>query len=81
MAERCAEGKGRATALIQLSRQLLSPQQHYDWGLRALKTILRVGGQLMRRQTGLLGWVEEWPRHVLPRHVFGDITNPRPRED
>ena len=40
-----------------------------------------VGGQMMRRQTGLLGWVEEWPRHVLPRHVFGDITNPRPRED
>ena len=34
----------KLVAVFQLSRQLLSPQQHYDWGLRALKTILRVGG-------------------------------------
>jgi dynein heavy chain 2 len=26
---------------------LLSPQQHYDWGLRALKTILNSGGQIL----------------------------------
>ena len=38
----------KLVAVFQLSRQLLSPQQHYDWGLRALKTILRTGGQLIQ---------------------------------
>jgi dynein heavy chain 2 len=33
--------------LFTLSRQLLSQQQHYDWGLRALKTILTVSGRLI----------------------------------
>ena len=36
--------------LFTLSKQLLSPQQHYDWGLRALKAILTVGGQLVQRE-------------------------------
>ena len=36
--------------MFELSRQLLSRQQHYDWGLRALKTVLRVGGQLIHQQ-------------------------------
>ena len=40
----------KLVAVFQLSRQLLSPQQHYDWGLRALKTILRVGGQLISEE-------------------------------
>ena len=36
--------------LFTLSKQLLSTQQHYDWGLRALKTILTVGGQLIQKE-------------------------------
>ena len=32
---------------FSLSKQLLSPQQHYDWGLRALKTILNSGGGIL----------------------------------
>ena len=32
----------KLVAVFELSRQLLSRQQHYDWGLRALKTVLRV---------------------------------------
>ena len=26
----------------------MSPQQHYDWGLRALKTVLRGSGNLLQ---------------------------------
>ena len=29
-------------------RELLTPQQHYDWGLRALKTILKGCGTLLK---------------------------------
>lgn len=35
-------------ALFMLSRELLSPQQHYDWGLRALKTSLGIAGRELR---------------------------------
>lgn len=52
-----AEGFKHAKELAQkiisvfvLSRQLLSAQQHYDWGLRALKTILTVSGQLIQEE-------------------------------
>ena len=37
----------KVICLFTLSRQLLSQQQHYDWGLRALKTILSVAGRLI----------------------------------
>lgn len=35
-------------ALFGLAQQLLSRQQHYDWGLRALKTCLAISGRLLR---------------------------------
>eukprot|EP00736_Rhodelphis_marinus_P001173 Rmarinus@m.17616 len=38
----------KAVRVFSLSRQLLSEQQHYDWGLRALKTVLRVAGELIQ---------------------------------
>ena len=40
----------KIVSVFNLSKQLLSAQQHYDWGLRALKTILTVGGQLIQRE-------------------------------
>ena len=40
----------KIVSVFNLSKQLLSPQQHYDWGLRALKTILTVGGQLIQEE-------------------------------
>jgi dynein heavy chain 2 len=38
----------KVVTVFTLSRQLLSPQQHYDWGLRALKTVLTVAGRLIQ---------------------------------
>jgi dynein heavy chain 2 len=38
----------KVVALFLLSRQLLSAQQHYDWGLRALKPILTLAGRLLQ---------------------------------
>ena len=36
------------TTLFQLSKELLSKQMHYDWGLRAVKGILRIAGGMKR---------------------------------
>jgi dynein heavy chain 2 len=38
---------GKIITIFTLSKQLLSKQLHYDWGLRALKTILTVAGRLI----------------------------------
>jgi len=39
----------KIVSLFKLCKQLLSLQQHYDWGLRALKPILNTGGQLYQQ--------------------------------
>ena len=51
------EGKAlgrKLVAIFNMSREMLTPQQHYDWGLRALKTVLKGSGQglqALRRQS------------------------------
>ena len=40
----------KVVEIFTLSKQLLSAQQHYDWGLRPLKTILRVAGTLIHNE-------------------------------
>ncbi|KAF1768244.1 hypothetical protein GCK72_000056 [Caenorhabditis remanei] len=40
----------KIVSVFQLSRQMLSKQQHYDWGLRALKVVLGGCGALRRAQ-------------------------------
>ncbi|XP_066245712.1 dynein axonemal heavy chain 10 isoform X2 [Euwallacea similis] len=38
----------KVTMLYKLAREQLSKQFHYDWGLRALNTVLRIAGALKR---------------------------------
>ena len=38
--------------LYSLNRDLLSKQDHYDWGLRAIKSVLVVAGKLKRADPG-----------------------------
>ena len=40
----------KLVSIYTLSKQLLSPQRHYDWGLRALKTVLGAGGSLIHAE-------------------------------
>jgi dynein heavy chain 2 len=40
----------KIVSIFLLAKQLLTPQQHYDWGLRALKTILMVAGGLISEE-------------------------------
>ena len=37
----------KLVSLFSMARHLLTPQQHYDWGLRALKSILNDSGNLL----------------------------------
>lgn len=55
MAEGFVEAKMLAkkfASLYYLLEDLLSPQKHYDWGLRAIKSVLVVAGTLLRAQEG-----------------------------
>ena len=40
----------KIVSLFTLSKQLLSVQQHYDWGLRAMKAVLYTAGKLLSKK-------------------------------
>lgn len=48
----------KTVELYKLCSQLMSKQQHYDWGLRPLKAVLRLGGTLVQQ------WKREHPGEV-----------------
>ena len=51
--------KNQKVKLYTLCKQLLSEQQHYDWGLRALKTILNTAGKMLHQQQAATGVVKD----------------------
>lgn len=60
----------KVVALYKLSKELLSKQDHYDWGLRALKSLLVHAGSLKRAEPEI---PEE---HILMR-ALRDFNKPK----
>ncbi len=62
--------------LYELCKSLLSKQTHYDWGLRAVKSVLRQAGKLKRADPDL---IEDWilmralRDFNLPKIIFDDV--------
>lgn len=56
--------------LYQLSSELLSPQAHYDWGLRAVKSVLRVAGMLKRAEP-------DQPEEAVLMRALRDFNTPK----
>jgi len=53
-----------------LSRELLSKQRHYDWGLRAVKSVLRQAGKLKRSDPDI-------PEDPLLMRALRDFNMPK----
>ncbi len=68
----------KMVSLFALSRELLSPQQHYDWGLRALKTSLGIAGRELRevREAPPLLRPSRPPRSLLCNNAFSPLLPP-----
>ena len=61
--------------LYRLSNELLSKQAHYDWGLRAIKSVLRVAGSLKRADP-------EMPEEAVLMRALRDFNTPKiPSQD
>ena len=56
--------------LYELSKELLSKQRHYDWGLRAVKSVLRQAGKLKRADPQI-------PENPLLMRALRDFNLPK----
>jgi len=56
--------------LYMLSRELLSKAKHYDWGLRAVKSVLRQAGKLKRLDPQI-------PEDPLLMRALRDFNTPK----
>lgn len=56
--------------LYDLSSELLSKQKHYDWGLRAVKSVLLVAGSLRRAQS-------TFSEEIVLMQVLRDFNTPK----
>eukprot|EP00892_Ulva_mutabilis_P000668 jgi/Ulvmu1/10601/UM065_0057.1 len=66
----------KMTVLYQLSREQLSKQHHYDFGLRALKSVLVMAGSLKRGSPDMpesLVLMRALRDMNLPKFVFDDV--------
>ncbi|KAH7825191.1 dynein haevy chain 4, outer dynein arm beta [Monocercomonoides exilis] len=58
------------TTLYSLNKELLSKQDHYDWGLRAIKSVLVVAGSLKRADPDL-------PEEIILMRALRDFNLPK----
>lgn len=66
----------KMTVLYKLAREQLSKQHHYDFGLRALKSVLVMAGELKRGSPGLseaLVLMRALRDMNLPKFVYDDV--------
>ncbi|XP_077015711.1 dynein axonemal heavy chain 10 isoform X3 [Tamandua tetradactyla] len=66
----------KMTVLYKLAREQLSKQHHYDFGLRALKSVLVMAGELKRGSTNLkedVVLMRALRDMNLPKFVFEDV--------
>lgn len=61
----------KATQVLRLASEQLSPQDHYDFGMRGLKSLLVSSGQLKQKYGNSL------PEHVLAAKAFLDVNEPK----
>ncbi|CAF4631822.1 unnamed protein product, partial [Didymodactylos carnosus] len=60
----------KMTVLYKLSREQLSKQHHYDFGLRALKSVLVMAGELKRSSA-------ELPEDLVLMRALRDMNMPK----
>lgn len=63
-------------ALYELCKSLLSKQTHYDWGLRAVKSVLRQAGKLKRADPDMIEDIilmRALRDFNLPKIIFDDV--------
>ena len=58
------------TTLYKLAKEQLSKQYHYDWGLRALKSVLVLAGSLKRDN-------EDMTEDLVLFRVLRDMNTPK----
>jgi dynein heavy chain, axonemal len=66
----------KMTVLYELAREQLSKEHHYDFGLRALKSVLVMAGSLKRRFPGMaeaLVLMRALRDTNLPKLVYDDV--------
>jgi dynein heavy chain 2 len=83
LSEGFKEGKSlgsKVVSIFSLSKQFLTPQQHYDWGLRPMKAVLSLAGNLMHEERKNKDSVNETmivvkalSASVLSKLTFGDV--------
>lgn len=75
-AERCQVLAKKMTVLYKLAREQLSKQHHYDFGLRALKSVLVMAGALKRGAPDMpeaLVLMRALRDSNLPKFVYDDV--------